>query len=109
MQSRLAAKVEGIKPKAGFLLIHGIICLVGALLPFYLPIIIFYIAVKASFAVKVIIVLGLGSIQAMTGAYWLLETKHRRPKWYWFLVAGLVVPGLILIFPAIHPPGLFNR
>ncbi len=76
--------------------------------PFYPPIIIFYIAIKASFAIKVVMVLALGSIQAMIGAYWLLETKRWRPKWYWFLVAGVVIPGLILIFPAIRPPGLFN-
>jgi len=108
MSELAVSRTKRARPLAVFFLVHGIICLASALLPLYPPVFIFYYLMHASFAVKVIIVLAIGAIQVALGAYWLLEKKSWRPGWYWFVIGAVVLVGLILIFPAIHPPGLFN-
>lgn len=108
MGSVVRSKVQRNVPLAVVLIIHGIICLASALLPLYPLVLILYYLIHTSFAIKVIIVLVLGAGQVALGTYWLLENKSWRPRWYWFVIGALIIVGLILIFPSIHPPGLFN-
>jgi len=108
LQQSARSNIEVIKSQRSFLFVHGIICLASALLPLYPPVFIFYALVSGPFAIKLIAVLLLGFLQAVLGAYWLLERKAWRPRWYWFAITFWLIPGLLLIFPALHPPGLFH-
>jgi hypothetical protein len=90
---------------SGLLIIHGLVCLLGALVPLYPPVLLFYIFFPANFAVKLTIVLLAGAFQVIYGGYLLLR-KRRRLRWYWLALTTVVLTGFILIFPAYH--GLFT-
>ena len=91
---------------ASLLIIHGIICLLGAFFPFYTPVFLFYWFFPGHFAIKLIIILIIGSAQIVYGLYLALG-KIWRLRWYWLAVATIVITGLLLIYPALQDPGLF--
>lgn len=90
---------------SGLLVIHGLACLLGALIPLYPPVLLFYIFFPGHFAVKLIIVLLAGAFQVIYGGHLLLK-KRRQVRWYWLALATVVFAGLTLIFPIYH--GLFT-
>jgi len=90
---------------SGLLIFHGLVCLLGALIPLYPPVLLFYIFVPGPFAVKLIIVLLIGTFQVIYGVYLLLK-KRWRIRWHWLATAVVVFTGLLLILPAYH--GLFT-
>lgn len=89
----------------GLLLVHGIICLLGAFFPLYPPVVLFYWFFPGHFVIRLIIVLMAGSTQIICGVYLLLK-KRRQVSWYWLALIVVVFTGLLLIFPAFH--GLFT-
>lgn len=91
----------------GILLIHGLVCLLGAFFPFYPPVFLFYWFFPWPFAVKLIIVLLISISQLVYGGYLLLK-KRWQVRWYWLTLTVVVLTGLLLIFPALHGPGLFT-
>jgi len=72
----------------GLLMIHGIVCLVGAFFPFYPPVYLFYAA-----------------SQVVYGGHLLLKRRWQ-VRWHWLALTVVVFTGLLLIFPAFH--GLFT-
>jgi len=91
---------------SGLLIIHGIVCLLGAFFPFYPPVYFFYVFFAGHFAVKLIIVLLVGAAQIVYGGYLLLK-KRWQVRWYWLAMAVVISTGILLIFPAFH--GLFTQ
>jgi len=89
------------------LVVHGIVCLLGAFFPFYPPVFLFYWFFPGHFAIKLIIVLLVGAFQVVYGGYLLLKRRWH-VRWYWLALSVFVFAGLLLIFPALHPPGLFT-
>jgi len=92
---------------AGLLIIHGIVCLIGAFFPLYPPVFLFYWFFPGHFALRLIIVLLAGAVQLTYGAYLALG-KRWKIRWYWPAIATVVITGLLLIFPAVQNPGLFG-
>jgi len=92
---------------SGLLVIHGIVCLLGAFFPFYPPIYIFYVFFPGHFAIRLVIVLLIGAAQIVYGIYLILGKKWRI-RWYWPAIAAIVITGLLLIYPAVQNPGLFG-
>ncbi len=90
---------------SGLLVIHGIVCLLGAFFPFYPPVFLFYWIFPGPFAIKLILVLIAGSAQLAYGVHLALGGKWQI-RWYWPALATIVITGLLLIFPAFH--GLFT-
>ncbi len=91
---------------AWFLVVHGIVCILGAFSPFYPPVFLFYWFFPGPFAIKLIIVLVFGVAQVVFGVYGVLKKKGKQLRWYWLAIA-IVVPVLfLLVFPALE--GLFN-
>jgi len=90
---------------SGLLIIHGIVCLLGAFFPFYPPVYLFYVFFPGHFAIKLIIVLLAGASQVVYGGYLLLK-KRWQVRWYWLALTVVVFAGLLLIFPAFQ--GLFT-
>ncbi|MDD4860348.1 MAG: hypothetical protein PHR56_09155, partial [Dehalococcoidales bacterium] len=91
----------------GLLIIHGIVCLVGAFSPVYPPVFFFYAFFPGPFIIKLIIVLLAGAAQLAYGVYLSLRQK-RRIRWYWPAIATVVMAGLLLVFPAVQNPDLFT-
>jgi len=92
---------------SGLLVIHGIVCILGAFFPFYPPVYLFYwIFSETAFAIRLIIILLAGAFQVIYGGYLLLK-KRWQVRWYWLALTVVVFAGLLLIFPAYH--GLFTR
>ncbi len=91
---------------SGLLVIHGVVCLLGAFFPFYPPIYLFYVFFPGHFAIRLIIVLLVGAAQVVYGIQLALSRKWRL-RWYWPAIAAIVITGLLLIFPAAQNPGLF--
>jgi len=75
-----------------FLVVHGIICVLGAFFPFYPPVFLFYWFSRIHFAINLIIVLVLGVSQVVFGGYLALKKKGRQLKWY-YLVTIVVLSG----------------
>jgi hypothetical protein len=92
---------------SGLLIIHGIVCLVGAFIPLYPPVFFFYAFFPGTFIIKLIIVLLAGAAQLAYGMYLSLRQK-RRIRWYWPAIGTVVMVGLLLVFPAIQNPDLFT-
>jgi len=90
---------------SGLLIVHGVICLLGAFFPFYPPVYLFYVFFPGHFAIRLIIVLLAGASQVVYGGYLLLK-KRWQVRWYWLALTVVVFVGLLLIFPAFH--GLFT-
>ena len=91
-----------IRKIVGWLLIvHGIICTLGAFFPFYPPIFLFYF-LALPFAVKLIRVLLLGVLQVVFGVYLAFTEKLRQVRWYWLALTIIVIVILLLIYPALN-------
>ncbi len=91
---------------AWFLVVHGIICILGAFFPFYPPVFLFYWFFPGPFAVKLIMVLVFGVAQVVFGVYGVLKKRGRQVRWYWLAIAVVVPVLLLLVFPALE--GLFS-
>ena len=92
-----------MKKLVGWLLIvHGIICTLGAFFPFYPPIFLFYWFVKFPFAVNLILVLLFGVLQIVYGIYLAFIEKLRHVRWYWLAFTIIVIVLLLLIYPALN-------
>jgi len=83
------------------LIVHGIICTLGAFFPFYPPIFLFYY-LALPFAVKLILVLLLGIFQIVFGVYLAFTEKLRQVRWYWLALMIIVIVILLLIYPALN-------
>ena len=59
---------------SGLLIVHGIVCLLGAFFPFYPPVFFFYWFFPGHFAIRLIIVLLIGAAQ-------LAYRHHHRDQW----------------------------
>jgi hypothetical protein len=91
---------------AWFLVVHGIICILGAFFPFYPPVFLFYWFFPGLFAIKLIIVLVGGVAQVVFGVYAFLRRRGRQVRWYWLAIAVVVPVLLLLVFPTLE--GLFS-
>ena len=87
---------------AGFLTVHGVICVLGAFFPFYPPVFLFYWFFPGPFAFELIIVLVLGVAQVVFGAYLFLWLGGKRVRWYWLAIAIVVLVLALLVFPVIE-------
>lgn len=83
------------------LIVHGIICTLGAFFPFYPPIFLFYY-LAFPFAVKLILVLLLGIFQIVFGVYLAFTEKLRQVRWYWLALMIIVIVILLLVYPALN-------
>ena len=83
------------------LIVHGIICTLGAFFPFYPPIFLFYF-LALPFAVKLILVLLLSIFQIVFGVYLAFTEKLRQVRWYWLTLTIIVIVILLLIYPALN-------
>ncbi len=92
---------------SGLLVVHGIVCLLGAFFPFYPPVYLFYVFFPGHFAIRLIIVLLIGAAQITYGLHLILR-KRWRIRWYWPAIATIVITGLLLVYPAVQNPGLFG-
>jgi len=92
---------------SGILVVHGIVCLLGAFFPFYPPVYLFYVFFPGHFAIRLIIVLLIGAAQITYGLHLILR-KRWRIRWYWPTVASIVITGLLLVYPAVQNPSLFG-
>jgi len=90
-----------------FLVVHGIICILGAFFPFYPPIFLFYWHFHVHFAIKLIMMLVLGVSQVVFGGYLALKKKGAQVRWYWLAITVVVLVLLLLVFPILE--GLFTR
>ena len=61
---------------SGLLVIHGIICLLGAFIPFYPPIFLLYY-LPLPLPIRLIIVLVIGAAQVVFGGYLALKQKRK--------------------------------
>jgi hypothetical protein len=91
---------------SGLLIIHGLVCLLGAFFPLYPPVYFFYAFFPGHFAIRLIIVLLVGAFQVVYGVYLLLRRRWQI-RWHWLALAIVVFTGLLLILPAYH--GLFTK
>lgn len=88
---------------AGWLLIvHGIICLLGAFYPFYIPIFLFYGFFPGPFIMKLVIVLAGGAAQVVFGVYLAFREGLRRVKWHWLTLTVIVIIIALLIYPLLN-------
>ncbi len=92
---------------SGLLIIHGVVCLLGAFFPFYPPVYLFYVFFPGHFAIRLIMVLLIGAAQIVYGMYLALE-KRWHLRWYWPAIATIVITSLLLVYPAVQSPGLFG-
>jgi len=83
------------------LIVHGIICALGALFPFYPPIFLFYF-LALPFAVKLILVLLFGVFQVVFGVYIAFIEKLRQVRWYWPVLTIVLIVLLLLIYPSLN-------
>lgn len=86
---------------SGLLIIHGIVCLLGAFFPFYPPVFLFYWVFPGPFAIKLIIVLLAGASQVVYGGYLLLK-KRWHVRWHWLALTIIAIVVLLLIYPALN-------
>jgi hypothetical protein len=84
------------------LIVHGIICFLGAFFPFYPPIFLFYWFSPGPFAMKLIIVLVAGAAQVVFGVYIAFIEKLRQIRWYWPVLTIIVIVLLLLVYPALN-------
>jgi NADH:ubiquinone oxidoreductase subunit 6 (subunit J) len=86
------------------LLVHGILCLIGSLLPIHPLVAAFYLFLPIPFLIKLFIVLALGAVQVVLGSYRLLKKPESKLKWYWLVTAAILIMGLTVLFPALAQP-----
>jgi len=86
---------------AGWLLVvHGIVCLLGAIYPFYIPVFLFYYIPIPFFAKLAIVLLG-GAAQVVFGVY-LAFDRVRRVRWYWLVLIVVVIAVALLVYPILN-------
>jgi hypothetical protein len=86
---------------AGWLLVvHGIVCLLGALYPFYIPVFLFYF-IPIPFFIKLVIVLLGGAAQVVFGVYLAFDRVHQ-VRWYWLVLAVVVIAIALLTYPLLN-------
>jgi hypothetical protein len=96
INTRILAKL------AGWLLIaHGIICLLGAFYPFYIPVFLSYWFSPAPFMVTLAIVLVVGAAQVVFGVYLAFE-RLRPVRWHWLALITIVIVLLLMVYPALN-------
>ncbi len=84
------------------LIVHGIICLLGAFFPFYPPVFLFYGFFPGPFALKLVLVLLSGAAQVVAGAYLIFVERLSRVRWYWFALPIFVIVAALLVFPLLN-------
>jgi len=90
-----------IRKIVGWLLVvHGIVCLLGAHFPFYWPIHLFYY-IPIPFFVKLAIVLVVGAVQVVLGVYLAVE-RVRQVRWHWLVLAVIIIAIALMIFPLLN-------
>jgi hypothetical protein len=96
INTRILAKLAG-----WLLIVHGIICLLGAFYPFYIPVFIFYWFFPGPFMVKLAIVLVGGAAQVVFGVYLAFE-RLRLVRWHWLALTTIVIVLLFLVYPLLN-------
>lgn len=91
-----------MRPAYWLLVVHGIICLLGAFFPFYPPVFLFYWFFPGPFAMKLIVVLVAGAAQIVFGGYLALNKKGWWARWYWLAIAVVILVSLLLVFPTLE-------
>ena len=43
-----------------------------------------------------------GAFQVVLGVYLVLKRKGRQVGWYWFVIAGILIVSLLLVFPTLE-------
>lgn len=90
-----------IRKIVGWLLVvHGIVCLLGALLPFYIPVHLFYY-IPIPFFIKLAIVLVVGAVQVVLGVYLAIE-RVRQVRWHWLVLAVIIIAIALMIYPLLN-------
>lgn len=90
-----------IKLAGWLLIVHGIICLLGAFYPFHPVIFLFYWFFPGPFIMKLVIVLVGGAAQVVFGVY--LAFEGLRPvRWYWLALITIVIVLLLMVYPALN-------
>jgi hypothetical protein len=84
------------------LIVHGIVCLLGAFFPLYPPIFLFFWFSPGPFAMKLIIVLVAGAAQVVLGVYLAFIEKLKQIRWYWLVLIAIVIVLLLLVYPALN-------
>ena len=79
------------------LVVHGVICLLGAFFPLYPPVFLFYWFFPGPFTMKLIIVLLAGAAQVVFGVYWAIN--RWKVRWYWLTIVVVIFVLLMLVFP----------
>jgi hypothetical protein len=73
----------------------------GALLPLYPPVCLFYWFSPGPFALKLALVLTAGAAQLVFGIYLAIE-RVRQVRWHWLVLAVIIIVLLLLIYPALN-------
>jgi len=84
------------------LIIHGIICTLGAFYPIYPPIVPFSWLAPFPSMVEHVLVLLFGVFQIVCGVYLVFIERLRHIRLYWLAIVIIVVVLLLLIYPALH-------
>jgi hypothetical protein len=84
------------------LIVHGLICTLGAFFPFYPPIFLFYWFVPLPFAMNLVIILLFSILQIVFGVYLIFLEKLRQVRWYWLTLAIIIIVILLLVYPALN-------
>jgi len=102
VQRELAEPSSRIMLKiAGWLLVaHGMVCLLGAFYPFYIPVFLFYY-IPIPFFIKLVIVLLGGAAQVVFGVYLAIE-RVRKVKWHWLVLAVIIIAIALLVYPLLN-------
>jgi hypothetical protein len=82
------------------LVVHGIVCLLGAFFPFYIPVFLFY-HIPIPFFVELTIVLLGGAAQVVFGIYLAFDSM-RQVRWYWLVLAVVVIAIALLVYPFLN-------
>jgi len=84
------------------LIVHGIICFLGAFFPFYPPIFLFYWFSPGPFVMKLVLVLVAGAVQVVFGIYLAFIEKWRHIRWHWLVLTIIIIVLLLLVYPALN-------
>jgi hypothetical protein len=91
-----------VKLVGWLLIVHGIVCLLGAFYPFHPLIFLFYWFFPGPFMLQLVIVLAGGVAQLVLGIYLVFRKKLKRVGWYWLVPAGVVIVLALLVYPVLN-------
>jgi hypothetical protein len=97
INTRILAKLAG-----WLLIVHGIICILGAFYPFYISVFLFYWFFPVPFMVKLVIVLVGGAAQVVFGVYLAFRERLRPVRWQWLALITIVIVLLLMVYPALN-------